>query len=255
MVPGFRKRLHAGETLLGTMLTLPSASVAEILADAGFDWLFVDCEHGSMDAAAVQEIVQAVGDRCACIVRIPVLNEGDIKRMLDVGAQGIIVPAVNTAEAAADTVRFSRYAPEGERGAGIGRAQRYGKAFAEYTATANEEIVVIVQAEHRKAVENIDAITAVPGIDCILLGPYDLSASFGLMGQIHDPQVVDAIDRVIANCRQKNIPIGYFGVTSEVVLEHAEKGCTLLIAGVDVTFLSGGASRMRTRMQPSSAAE
>ncbi len=250
MVPGFRKRLHAGETLLGTMLTLPSASVAEILADAGFDWLFVDCEHGAMDAAAVQQIVQAVGDRCACIVRIPILNEGDIKRMLDVGAQGIIVPAVNTPEAAADTVRFSRYAPEGERGAGIGRAQRYGKAFAEYTASANEEVVVIVQAEHRKAVDNIDAITAVPGIDCILLGPYDLSASFGLMGQIDDPQVLEAIDRVIANCQQKSLPVGYFGVTSEVVLEHARKGCTLLIAGVDVTFLSAGATRMRGRMLP-----
>lgn len=248
MVPGFRKRLLSGEKLPGTMLTLPSAAVAEILADSGFDWLFVDCEHGAMDTRAVQEIVQAVGHRCACIVRIPELNEGTIKRVLDVGAQGIIVPAVNTAEAAAETVKYSRYSPIGERGAGIGRAQRYGRAFAEYTATANEEIVVVVQAEHRRAVDAIDSITSVNGIDCVLLGPYDLSASFGLMGQIDHPQVVSAIDKVLENCRNKGISTGYFGVTPEVVREYGEKGCTLLISGVDVTFLSAGASRMHKQM-------
>ena len=244
MVRDFRKRLRAGETLLGTMLTLPSAAVAEILADAGFDWLFVDCEHGSMDVRAVQEIVQAVGHRIACLVRVPEGTEGEIKRILDVGAQGIIVPQVNTAAQAAAIVQYSRYAPLGCRGVGIGRAQGYGARFSEYVATANDEVVVVVQAEQRDAVASIEQITAVAGIDCVLLGPYDLSASFNRMGQIHDPEVVQAIERVIQHCRSVSIPTGYFGVTAEAVQEYERRGCGLLVAGVDVVYLSGGASRM-----------
>lgn len=249
MVRNFRNRLRSGETLVGTMLTLPSAAVAEILADAGFDWLFVDCEHGSMDAKSVQEIVQAVGHRVACLVRVPESSEGDIKRILDVGAQGIIVPQVNTAVQAAEIVRYSRYAPLGCRGVGIGRAQGYGARFADYVAAANDEVVVVVQAEHRDAVTNIEQITAVAGIDCVLLGPYDLSASFNRMGQIHDPEVVQAIEHVIHHCRSVNIPTGYFGVTAEAVQEYERRGCGLLVAGVDVTYLSGGAGRMLRTMR------
>ena len=138
MVKNFRRRLLDGDKLLGTMLTLPSAAVAEILADAGFEWLFVDCEHGPMDVASVQEVLQAVGDRCACIVRVPEGTDGEIKRILDAGAQGIIVPQVNTAAQAAAVVRASRYPPQGGRGVGIGRAQGYGVRFSDYVSTAND---------------------------------------------------------------------------------------------------------------------
>lgn len=245
MVRNFRRRLLAGEVLVGTMLTLPSASVAEILADAGFAWLFLDCEHGPMDVAAVQEVLQAVGHRCACLVRVPEGTEGEIKRILDAGAQGIIVPQVNSAAQAAAVVRASRYPPLGSRGVGIGRAQGYGLKFAEYVAAANDEVVVVVQAEHRDAVDAIDEIVAVPGVDCVLIGPYDLSASFNRMGQIHDAEVVSAIERVLSACSAAEMATGYFGVTAEAVEEYRLRGCRLLVAGVDVAFLSAGAQRMQ----------
>ena len=248
MVPNFRNRLLAGETLLGTMLTLPSAPVAEILANAGFDWLFVDCEHGPMDVAAVQSVLQAVGDRCACLVRVPECDAGEIKRMLDAGAQGIIVPCVNSAAEAAAVVHAARYPPIGGRGVGIGRAQGYGGKFGEYVSRANDEVVVVVQAEHRDAVAAIESIVAVPGVDCVLIGPYDLSASMNRMGQIDHAEVVAAIEQVLQVCRTAEICTGYFGVTGEAVEEYRRRGCRLLVAGVDVVFLSSGAQRLHRQL-------
>src|SRR5215510_8157864 len=157
MTKEFRARLKRREKLLGTMVTLPCAATAEILADMGFDWLFVDGEHGPLETRELTAILQAVGDRAACLIRVPEAGEVPIKKVLDLGAQGIIVPQVNSAEKAADVVRFARYAPEGARGVGLARAHGYGLKFREYLSAANCDISVIVQAEHARAVENIDA--------------------------------------------------------------------------------------------------
>ncbi|HSC15016.1 MAG TPA: aldolase/citrate lyase family protein, partial [Gammaproteobacteria bacterium] len=219
------------EKLLGTMVTLASAASAEVLAALGFDWLFIDGEHGPLETRELLEILQAVGDKTACIVRVPQAAEVPIKKALDLGAHGIIVPQVNTAEQAADVVRWSRYAPEGERGVGLARAHGYGQNFREYLSAANREIAVIVQAEHARAVENIDAIARVPGVDAVLVGPYDLSASLGKMGQIDDPAVAAAIDRVTTACRGAGMPLGIFGVTAAAVRPYAARGYSLLVAG------------------------
>src|SRR5215510_502427 len=196
MTNEFRARLKRREKLVGTMVTLASASSAEVLASLGFDWLFVDAEHGPLETRELLGILQAVGDKTACIVRVPEAAEVPIKKALDLGAHGIIVPQVNTAEQAAAVVRWSRYAPEGARGVGLARAHGYGARLREYLRDANREIAVIVVAEHAEAVANIEAIARVPGIDAVLLGPYDLSASLGKMGQIDDPGLVAAIRRV-----------------------------------------------------------
>jgi 2-dehydro-3-deoxyglucarate aldolase len=242
--PSFRSRLRAGETLLGTMLTLPNAAVAEILADAGFDWLFVDGEHGPLETHDILAILQAVGHRTACLVRVPGAAEVPIKTVLDLGADGIIVPQVNTAEEAARIVQWSRYSPLGSRGVGLARAHGYGGRFKEYIDTANDRTVVVVQAEHIRAVENIEAIVQVPGIDAVLLGPYDLSASMGKIGQIDDPAVVAAIDRVTSVCRAAKIPLGYFGVTASAVQPMIDRGYTLITAGVDTLLLAHAAGQM-----------
>ena len=120
----FRSRLRSGETLIGTMVTLPSPAVAELLAQVGFDWLFVDAEHGPLEMGDILAILQAVGERAACIVRVPADDEAYIKRVLDLGAEGIIVPQVNTAEQAEHVVRCARYAPAGARGVGLARGAR-----------------------------------------------------------------------------------------------------------------------------------
>ena len=249
MINGFRERLKNGEKLLGTMVTLPTASTAEILADVGFDWLFIDGEHGPLSTGDILGILQAVGHRVACIVRVPICDEAEIKKVLDLGAQGVIVPQVNTAEQAADVVEFSRYAPAGSRGVGLARAHGYGFRFGEYVASANDEVVVVVQAEHKTAVENIESIVKVPGIDCVLLGPYDLSASYGKMGQISDPEVLAGIGCITTACQSAKIPLGYFGVSAEAVKPYGDQGYTLLVAGVDVLFLGNGARKTLKEMQ------
>jgi len=249
MTNEFRARLKRREKLIGTMVTLASASSAEVLASLGFDWLFVDAEHGPLETRELLGILQSVGDKAACIVRVPEAAELPIKKALDLGAHGIIVPQVNTAEQAADVVRWSRYAPEGARGVGLARAHGYGLKFREYLSAANREIAVIVQAEHARAVDNIDAIVRVPGVDAVLLGPYDLSASLGKMGQIDAPEVVAAIGRVTEACRAVGMPLGHFGVTAAAVRPFIARGYTLLVAGVDTLYLANGAKAVLAELR------
>ncbi|HEU4616487.1 MAG TPA: aldolase/citrate lyase family protein [Gammaproteobacteria bacterium] len=242
MTRGFRARLRARDTLLGTMLTLPSPAVAEVLAGLGFDWLFVDAEHGPFETAELLSVLRAADRDVACLVRVPAAQEVPIKKALDLGAAGVIAPQVNTPEQAADVVRFARYSPRGRRGVGLARAHGYGFRFAEYVSSANDEVAVVVQAEHADAVENIEAIVKVEGVDAVLLGPYDLSASLGKMGRVDDPAVVEAIDHVIRTCLDAGMPLGYFGVTAEAVRPFMQRGCTLVVAGVD-TLLLGTAAK------------
>jgi 2-keto-3-deoxy-L-rhamnonate aldolase RhmA len=244
MAHDFRARLKRGEQLLGTMVTLASSASAEVLASLGFDWLFIDGEHGPLETRELTEILQAVGDKTACIVRVPEGAEVPIKKALDLGAHGIIVPQVNTAEHAADVVRWARYAPEGARGVGLARAHGYGLKFREYLTVANREIAVVVQAEHSRAVDNIEAIVRVPGVDAVLLGPYDLSASLGKMGEIDHPDVVAAIERVTDVCGRAGMPLGYFGVTAAAVRPYVARGYTLIVAGVDTLYLANGAKAL-----------
>lgn len=249
MTGHFRNRLRAGETLLGTMVTLSTPAVAEILAEVGFDWLFIDGEHGALETGDILAILQTVSSRTACIVRVPATEEAAIKRVLDLGAEGIIVPQVNTAKQAADVVRFARYAPAGSRGVGLARAHGYGMRFQEYLETANERVSVIVQAEHVLAVENIEAIVKVEGVDAVLIGPYDLSASLGKMGKINDPAVTEAIEHVTKTCQAAGLPLGYFGVNSAAVRPFIQRGYTLIAAGVDTLFLGGAAKNLLAELR------
>ena len=196
MHAGFRARLLAGDRLIGTLIRLPSPEVAELLAEVGFDWLFIDAEHGPFESAGALRLLQAVGARCAPLVRVPAGEEVWIKKALDIGAAGVIIPQVNTAEQGLRVVRHCKYPPWGTRGVGIARAHRYGLGFSDYVAEANDGLAVIVQAEHIEAVRDIAAIARVPGVDAVLIGPYDLSASMGKPGQITDPEVRRAIDTV-----------------------------------------------------------
>ncbi len=244
MAQDFRSRLRGREKLLGTMLTLPSTAVAEILADAGFEWLFIDGEHGPLETADIAAVLQAVSHKTACLVRVPAAAEVPVKKVLDLGADGIIVPQVNTPEQAAEVVRWSRYAPAGSRGVGLGRAHGYGYRFADHLAKANDEVAVVVQAEHARAVENIEAIVAVEGVDAVLIGPYDLSASLGRLGQIDHPEVAAAISAVVAACRTAGMPLGYFGVSAQAVAPLVERGVTLIAAGVDALLLGQAATAL-----------
>lgn len=244
MPNSFRQRLAAGERLVGTIVTCTAPSVAELLALAGFDWLFIDAEHGPFDTADLQAVLQAVAGRAACIVRVPAGDEHFIKRTLDLGADGIIVPQVNSAQQAEQVVKYARYSPQGARGVGLARAHGYGLQFAEYVDGANDHVTVIVQAEHIEAVRHIDGIATVEGVDAVLLGPYDLSASLGKLGQLDDREVVAAIDKVVETCQEAKMPLGYFGLTADAIRPFAQRGCQLLVASVDMIHLAGAATQL-----------
>ncbi len=244
----FRRRLVAGETLLGTIVSLRSPEVAELLAETGFDWLFIDGEHGAFDIANIQTVLQAADSLKTCIVRIPALDEAAIKKVLDIGATGVIVPQIHTAEQAEAVVRWGRYPPQGGRGLGVARVQRYGFALQRYADSANEEVVLIVQAESADSVENIDAIAAVPGIDAVLIGPYDLSASLGHAGQVDHPVVTEAIAHIIQVCKAYDRPLGIFGMTADSVRPYRDQGVTLIAVGMDSVLLGTAARELHDEL-------
>lgn len=240
----FRKRLRSGDLLVGTMVTINSPEVAELLAGIGFDWLFIDAEHAPLAMLDIQRIVQAAGKGCPCIVRLPEASEVPIKQALDIGAAGIIAPLVNSARHAEDVVRLAKYSPDGSRGVGVARAHRYGLGFQEYLDAANENVAVIVQVEHIDAVAHIESIAKVPGVDAIFVGPYDLSASLGKLGQVNDPEVQQAIQTVTKASLQAGIRLGIFGLTSESVRPFIDRGYTLIVAGIDTMMLGSSASQL-----------
>lgn len=235
------KRLQ-GLPLVGTMVTLPSPELTEILCSAGFDWLFIDLEHSAMSIKDAQAILQAAGQQVPCVIRVPVNDETWIKKSLDIGASGIIVPQIMSAEEAAQAVQWCKYPPVGSRSVGIARAQGYGAHFKTYIDSANTETTVILQIEHINAIHNIESIVEIPGIDCLFIGPYDLSASMGKMGHVNDPEIGAAIAKVKKCADSANLPTGIFGMTPEVVRPYIEDGFTLIAVNID-TMIFGDAAK------------
>ncbi len=177
------------------------------------------------------------------LVRVGENNPNLIKRVMDAGAYGVIVPNVNSRAEAEAAVNAVKYPPQGTRGVGLYRAQKFGVAFEEYKKWLNEESVVIVQIEHIDAVNDIDAILTTPGIDGFMIGPYDLSGSLGKPGMFDEPDVVEALDRVMAAAKRHNIPAGFHSVSPdpEEAKMRLEQGYTFLAFCVDAIFLGNAA--------------
>ncbi|MCH8162479.1 MAG: 2,4-dihydroxyhept-2-ene-1,7-dioic acid aldolase [Proteobacteria bacterium] len=232
----FKERLRNGDLLIGTLISLPSPEIAEILSQSGFDWLFIDAEHGAFNPQQAQPMLQAAGDT-PCVIRVPAGDDVWIKKALDIGAAGIIVPQVHTAEQAGKIINQCKYSPVGNRGVGIGRAHSYGLNFEDTIKNANDETAVILQAESRAAIDNIEEIVKMPGLDAILIGPYDLSASLGKIGEVDDAEVQEAISRIADVCKAAGIKLGYFGVNASAVKPAIKNGFTLITVGVDTLFV------------------
>jgi len=250
MGDSFRKRLLRGDRLVGTILTLPATELAEIASAAGLDWLFLDMEHGRIDPGDLVRMIQAVREPCAPVVRVPENEEMWIKKALDAGAAGVIIPRVNSAEEAARAVHWAKYPPEGGRGVGFARANLYGARFQEHVETANETTAVIIQVEHIDAVRTIDAILAVHGVDAVFVGPYDLSASLGKPGRIQDDDVKEAMATVRAACSRKKTPIGIFSGDVPGAAKAPSEGYTLVCSGVDIGLFSSAAAEIARGLKP-----
>ncbi len=243
----FKAALAEGRKQIGMWCSYPGGGYAEMMATCGFDWLLIDCEHAPIDLVTVQTMLQAIAPYHSQAVVRPGWNDPvEIKRLLDIGAQSLLIPYVENAEEAARAVAATRYAPEGIRGvAGLARASRYGNVT-NYIPRAHEEICVLVQVESIQAVEQIEAIAAVDGVDGIFVGPADLSASMGHPGNLSHPDVREAVTQAIRRIRAAGKPAGI--VTSDALLPEAiEAGVNFPSVGIDTVVLMNGLRDLRTR--------
>jgi 2-keto-3-deoxy-L-rhamnonate aldolase RhmA len=239
-----RKALRERSFCIGTWIQVGHAAVAEVLANAGFDWLCADGEHTDIGPAEFAAVARGLHGRGPVpLVRVRENDTLAIRQMLDMGALGVIVPLVNSAADAEAAVRAAKYPPQGVRGFAFHRGNDWGVDFADYAAQANAEIAVVVMIESREAVENIEEILAVEGVDGVFIGPYDMSGSYGLPGETAAPVIQRACARVVEACRNAGKSAGIHVVlpTPESVEQAVRQGFTFIAVGVDTVFLSQGA--------------
>lgn len=235
-----KNKLKNCELTIGSWLMLGDVSAVEILSHAGFEWLVVDLEHTDIDYTRAKQLIAAIqGNGMQALVRVSKNEDVVIKRVLDFGADGIIVPMVCSRADAEQAVSLATYPPRGTRGVGLFRAQRYGLGFKEYQEWVNDELVIIAQIEHIDAARNIDEIMAVEGIDGAIIGPYDMSASMGIPGEYHRDEVQAAIKSVFSACKALNKSVGFHVVETdpELLLARIEQGCNLLAYSIDYFFM------------------
>jgi 2-keto-3-deoxy-L-rhamnonate aldolase RhmA len=227
---------------LGTLLTIDNAATIEVARLAGFDWLWIDAEHGQFNENGAAVACGLCAGGPPCLVRLPDFSPTAIKRYLETGCDGIILPAVSTLQDVQAIARAALYPPRGERSVGIGRAQGYGATLTEYLA--NKSYSILVQIETVAGVRNAREIVQHDGVDAVIIGPYDLSGSFGVPGQIESPQVIDAIAEVTALCMEAGKPCGIFAATMDKALEYAGLGFELVAVGIDVAILLNACKKM-----------
>lgn len=239
-----KEKLQAKLPCIGSWITLGNTGIAEIMAQAGYDWLVVDLEHSVISIDQAGDLIRVI-DLCGVspLVRLTSNNPDQIKRVMDAGAHGIVVPMVNNADDAARAVASVHYAPLGTRGVGLARAQKYGAGFKEYLEWQKASSVVIVQIEHQDALEHLDAIFSVPGVDGFIIGPYDLSCSMGMPGQFERKEFKDALKRILDTGKRSGLPAGIHIVEPDLdYLEQAVgDGYRFIAYSVDIRLLDTGA--------------
>lgn len=239
-----KQRLADADPLYGLWLSLASDAAAEALAHAGFDWLLIDMEHAPNDSADVASQLRAIAAAhlpSEPVVRVPASDAWMVKRVLDAGARTLMFPNIESAEDAAHAVRLTRYpgadAPDGRRGvAGVVRASAYGMRR-DYVQTANAQIATIVQIESARGLHNVDEIAATPGVDCVFVGPADLAASLGHLGDSKHPDVQAAIARVVGAADKAGIAAGIFAMDVASAKQHREAGYRFIALAADVMWL------------------
>jgi 2-dehydro-3-deoxyglucarate aldolase len=244
-----KARIARRELTIGSWLNLGNPAVAEIMADAGFDWLVVDLEHTTTSLREAESLIRVVDLKGVTpLVRVSANDPVQIKRVLDAGAQGVIVPMVNSKADAEAAVTAVKYPPMGERGVGIGRAHGYGPGFDRYASTANDTTIIVAQIEHHRAIEQLEEIQSVPGIDATIIGPYDLSGSVGKLGQLDDPDVAALLERYETRSTACSRVMGVHVVPPDAALVRSKVrlGYTFVAFSVDFLFL-GEACRRELR--------
>ena len=246
----FKRALKAGKAQIGLWSSLSSNYSVEVIAGAGFDWILLDCEHSPNDLESVLTQLQAAAPYPTHpVVRVPWNDMVTIKRVLDVGAQSLLIPYVSTAEEAKAAVAHTRYPTAGVRGvAGTTRATRFGR-IKDYAKRAHEEICVLVQVETQAAVDNIESICAVDGVDGVFIGPADLHASLGYTGEIANPKVKPMIDDAIKRIRKCGGAPGILTPNEADARHWLECGALFVAVGSDVGILARGAEALAAKFK------
>lgn len=245
----FKHAIAAGELQIGLWSSLASNVSAEIIADSGFDWILLDTEHSPNEVPGLLSQLQAIEGAASGVAATPIVrpawNDAVLfKRILDIGAQTLLVPYVQNAEEAARAVAATRYPPRGIRGVtGSGRGSRYGRVK-DYLKKADDEICLIVQVETGEALTQLDAIAAVDGVDGVFIGPSDLSASMGFIGQPGHPDVQAAIKDAVGRLKSAGKPAGVLTVNEEEARRYIDWGFTFVAVGIDTLILARGADAM-----------
>jgi len=196
-----KEKLKKNYPTFGSWITIGHSSIVEIMASAGFEWLTIDMEHSAIDIAKAQELITVIqANGLEALVRVSKNEEVIIKRVLDAGADGVIVPMIKNAVDAQQAVDYVKYPPMGKRGVGLARAQKYGIGFEEYKEWQKDGTIIIAQIEHIDSVQNIDSIVLTSGIDGIIVGPFDLSASMGMPGEYERDEVKSALKHIEERC-------------------------------------------------------
>lgn len=245
----FKQRLLAGDIQIGLWLSLASPVSTEALSLVGFDWLMIDSEHSPIEVASIQPLLQAAAASTAGCIARPAWNDKVlIKKMLDIGVQTILVPFVQSAAEAAAAVAATRYPPDGIRGvAGSTRASRYGLAR-NYLKTANDEICVLVQIETQAGLDELEHIAAVPGVDGIFIGPSDLSASMGYLGNPSAPEVQSVLRQSARRIAATGKAPGILAGKTDDALRYGEWGYRFIAGAVDTGLLTQAAQQALERL-------
>jgi len=241
-----REKLNVQRLTIGSWITIGHPAIAEIMARAGFDWLVVDLEHSTIGLDTAGELIRTI-DLCGVVplVRLTSNHEDQIKRVMDAGAHGIIVPMVNSAADAARAVAATRYGPRGTRGVGLARAQGYGTSFDDYLQWQSDGPTVIVQIEHKDAIDQLPEILRVPGVDGFIIGPYDLSCSLGIPGQFDRDEFRTAMTRILETGKRLGCPAGLHIVEPDLqqLDETIRAGYTFIAYSVDTRILDVGSRK------------
>jgi len=247
-----KHKLQNNQLTIGSWITIAHPAIIDIMASAGFEWLVIDLEHTSIDLSQAHILISTIqANGMKALIRVSKNEEVIIKRVLDMGADGIVVPMVKSKADAMQAIDYAKYPPIGKRGVGLFRAQKYGLGFDDYKKWVNEELVIIAQIEHIEAVQNIEEIITTEGIDGVIIGPYDLSGSMGYPGEYHRDDVKKAIADVLYACKNHNIPSGFHVIESDPgkLQQRIEEGCTFLAYSLDFFFLGDSARNGMTQIK------
>ena len=234
-----KKKLENKDLSIGSWITLGHSGVAEIMSNAGFDWLAIDLEHSSISIKEAEELIRIIDlSNVTPLVRLTSNNPDLIKRVMDAGAKGIIVPMVNSIEDARQAIDSAYYPPKGKRSFGLARAQGYGSKFEEYLHKSSEDTVIVVQIEHIDALDEIEKILSLKEIDAYMIGPYDLSGSIGIPGRFENTDYLETIEQIDSIARKIGKPGGIHIVEPDIeLLKKAKEKYSFIAYSVDFRMI------------------